>query len=562
MLAGNPLAKDKSGIFSRAKTGWKIFLAPFRSGTCEILKNRAWLWPRLAFSIVFAVELWGMQEATFALVYNPGLRFGLFARGIRFASDLLLIAAITCLLRRGCMILLALLAFALNVSLVTYYNYFRIPLSLSTLTYQWREGLDVARGAVAMIPPVAASLFGGALIAKIAIGLQARALLRPRRLGYVASLVLLGGYVSFQALYACFDPITSIRRNRTPGMYAMGRGYMELWAAQYLFLNNSSLRARAIDQTGKTSDRLTESEIGIQIGRRLIVIQIESLGYEAVNQKIDGQELMPFLDRLKNQSLFYRMRSPKRLGSADADFCMLTSMWPSPDCINYKIPNFPYDHTLPQFLKPLGFHTTCLMGDPGYTFSRRDAFPKMGFDDMLFKEEILARESVEIDEFGVRDPDLLRLSSMRLREGHLDPKHSSDRTFQFIVTTTTHLPWNTLRDGEKQIFPESKNDGENFCNACRFIDNNLRDYIAGLPADTTVVIYGDHTSSVNFRTIHADWTGIVHYVPCWIFNLGEDLGSQQRTRKTPAALDGTFTLLDLANYLRSQSARTFDGARR
>lgn len=515
-----------------------------------------WFRGRAGFVLLSAVELFLLQEATFALAYNPGTLFSLVARATRFFSDLFLLGAITLLLPRVGMIVMAVVALGINLGLVAYYSYFGIPLSLFTMMNQWREGRDVAKFSITAIPLLAAVLFGAALLAKIFLVRSARGTRIQLRRALAASAALFVAYVGLQAAFSCYDRPSLIREIVPPARFARGRGYTELWLAEWYYLDNSAVLKRATDTTRMASDRLTDLEVPLKIASRLIIIQVESLGFEAVDQTIDGKELMPFLDRLKDQSLFYRMRSPKRFGSADADFCILNAQWPSPDCINYKIPNFPYDGALPRFLKQFGFQTTCLMGDAGSTFSRRGPYEQMGFEEILFKEELLARYPVEIDDFGVRDPDLFRVSSILIRKP-TDSRRPAKPICQFIVTTTSHWPWHNLHDSEKEIFPKSTAEVENYCNAFRSFDHTLCDYMMTLPPRTTVVIYGDHTSRIKFRNIVADWHGTTHFVPCWVYVVGENLAAQQRTRNSPVARDGSLTLLDLANYIRSQVRRSY-----
>ena len=75
-------------------------------------------------------------------------------------------------------------------------------------------------------------------------------------------------------------------------------------------------------------------------------------------------------------------------GSADADFVALNGVPPSVDVLNYNIPNYPYENTLPQFLARHGFATIGLHGNTGNFYRRRDAWERIGFSRIIFQEEL------------------------------------------------------------------------------------------------------------------------------------------------------------------------------
>jgi phosphoglycerol transferase MdoB-like AlkP superfamily enzyme len=312
--------------------------------------------------------------------------------------------------------------------------------------------------------------------------------------------------------------------------------------------NHEDLQAALADRT-QLSDRLTPFESTLTVGDRLVIIQVESLGFDVMGTVMNGREVTPFLNQLKEQAYFYRVTAPVYNGSADADFSMLNGTEPSKNTVNYKFPAYPFENALPQFLSNYDYRTTAVMGGRGVVYNRRSAFEKMRFSRLLFAEEIVEKYSGKISNLGIRDAELLPLSSLMLRE-------TAEKSCHFVVTVGSHLPFNTLHDSEKEIFPNSLDVNENYFNSVRHVDNMLRNYIVSLPANTTVVIYGDHTAPISYPGYQTDRSGQFHRVPYLIYNVGQNIARSQRTRGQEVATSGQLTLTDMANYLRAQVVRS------
>ena len=139
----------------------------------------------------------------------------------------------------------------------------------------------------------------------------------------------------------------------------------------------------AVVVTYNRRDLLEQTLAGLEAQTRppdhIVVIQVESLGFAVLDHVENGREVTPFLNHLPETSLFYRIRASHRIGSADADFAMLTGKAPSREMITYKIRGYPYDNSLPHLLNRLGYRTSSLHGASGRYYGRRPAFEQMGF---------------------------------------------------------------------------------------------------------------------------------------------------------------------------------------
>ncbi|MEK6237643.1 MAG: LTA synthase family protein, partial [Planctomycetales bacterium] len=284
----------------------------------------------------------------------------------------------------------------------------------------------------------------------------------------------------------------------------------------------------------------------IPIRDRLVMIQVESLGYNLMEFRADGKEVTPFLNALKERSLLYRIRAIHYNGSADSDFSALNGVEPSLEAITYNIPNYPYDDSLPKFLAQRGFHSRAIHGYAGNFYNRRLAYQQMGFDQLCFREEILRERSFPTVDGALKDRDVLRFASERIQA-------TKGKTFDFIITFTGHFPFSGLQPEERKLYPEPTQLGEKYLNCMHYVDECLKEFTTSLPSSTTVVIYGDHTISAT--TFQPDREGDEEFVPCLIYNVGEDLAALQKSRGSPLAEAGNLSIIDVSNLAKNRIRR-------
>ena len=297
---------------------------------------------------------------------------------------------------------------------------------------------------------------------------------------------------------------------------------------------------------------MTPIETPIPIRRQLIIIQAESLDFNILGYHAFGHEVTPFLNGLRERSLFYRIAAARYNGSADVDFVMLNGVMPSMHITTYNIPNYPYDDALPQFLARFGCPTSVFHGNTGNFYNRRAAFDRMHFAHVHFKEEMVEQAGLPLGVWGVEDRHVLDYSTRLLQPIEGPVCH-------FIITLTTHTPYTLLGGREREIVADPQTMAQHYLNNMRYLDNQLRDYIAAL-GSATVVIYSDHPAdpavAPEFVT---DCEETREFVPCFIHDTEIDLGLLQQSRGRGLAESGRLSLLDISNYLRARIAAAHDG---
>jgi phosphoglycerol transferase MdoB-like AlkP superfamily enzyme len=513
--------------------------------------NRRRLWAVCIglFVLTWTIELFLVQSHTLVFPNDVGPRYAFWAPKIRLALDLLFISALTLLVRRRWLIFIVIGSFFVYLGLITYFKYFLRPISILTILSNWREGLVVGGFALDMFPRGPALLLLVALVIQLAALIISRNATLPARSAWVVGLLCAAGYLGLFAVTNYLDPLSAILTTRGVGRLGHIRGYLGPWAAEWYYLQNDELLRRAIDNRKIVYDRITPLENEIPIHRRLVIIQAESLDTNILGYKVGGVEVTPFLNALRRQSMFFRVRAIHALGSSDADFAVLNGVRGSPHENTYSIPNYPYQNTTPQLLGRCGYETYSFHGNSGEFYKRRAAYEQMDFTGLRFQEELVGRYDLKADRWGVRDGDVLRVSAQELRSADKPVCH-------FVITLTTHTPYRQVDASEFEIFPSPSGTAEYYINNMRYLDNCLRDYVTSLGAGTTVMLYSDHPGE-GFEGFECDMyrERDMQFIPCFIYDSDQDLSQRQKTRSDPRSTDGTWNLVDVTNYLRAQIER-------
>ncbi len=511
-----------------------------------------WLAMMAVFVATWTVELYMVQALTLIYPNETSASFAYWAPKIRLVLDLLFVSTLTFSVRRRWLCVIVAGAFFVYLGLTTYFQYFQRPLALMTIVANWREGLHLSGFALNLFPKrVALALAAALAIQVMALYLSRKASL-PRNCSRLAACVLSIAYLSLYLVANRLDPLEAIQTTRGVGRLGEIRGYIGPWFAEWYYLSDDERLKRAIELRDVVYDHLRPVEADIPIHNRLVILQAESLDHNVLGYAVNGVEVTPFLNRLRERSMFFRVRAMHFNGcSSDADFAALNAVSGSRQMNPYSIPGYPYENTTPQLLARCGFATYSFHGNSGEFYNRRSAFEKMGFAGIAFQEELENAYGRKAGRWGIYDNDVLAVSAQQLRS-------ATAPTCHFIITLTTHVPYRQLPDHEREVFPQPRTTAENYINNMRYLDKCLRDYIVSLGNGTTIMIYADHPTEEGNATFMPDRSGGVEFIPCFIYDSDRDLSTWQRTRGKPIATDGSLNLVDVINYLRSQVMSAHD----
>jgi hypothetical protein len=494
--------------------------------------------PAFVLVLLCAAEAWLVQARTLLAPQAQGGIDPILDRVLRLGFDFLLFGALTGLLPRPLLTLLLAGNAVFYVFVIVYHDYFHQPLSLLVLLHQRREGAQVTRAGFALLRPWHL-VFVGSFLLKLLLLYGVNGALPGWPTGlFCLVLYLLGLAIVNQG----YKPLAKILTWETVGGLGAVYGYLPAWAAEFAFINNETLLSRALARSGEMTDRLTPVETPAPIADRLVFLQVESLDWSIVGFQIRGKEVTPELNRLSRRAMLYAVQAGKRTGSLDADFTMLMGRPPSADVPTYKILGYPYQGSLVQRLREMGFASTAVHGVSGEFFSRRPAYEKMGFDRLIFREEFEHLGAAPVAGWSVPDDELLQFAAM-------DFSAQSGRQFQMAITATSHIPFHNYDRTLAGFFPGSGNISENYFDVIHYVDRAVGRYIEALPPETTVVLYGDHIAKIEhpglgYRPAMCDGVGLV---PFLVLETGRDLSRLQRTGNE--ARDGHLTLLDAVSWV-------------
>lgn len=305
-------------------------------------------------------------------------------------------------------------------------------------------------------------------------------------------------------------PLYRLRTFETADGIAHTYGYAVTWAAETLYIDQASLTKGALEVMEKPADRLIELVPPQDLGRRLAVIQVESLDDALVGFRIGGRPVTPRLDEWAARGTYLRVQAPKRNGSCDSDFTLLMGTWPSTQAVPYRLPGFPFERSIVGILRSAGVPSAFYHGVNGTFFERRRAFARMGFERVSFREEVIERGAVTDPEWTLPDGVVFRLAAK--------DRTAEDAFFEFSITGTSHTPFQFSLEGQpREFFPGSSDRNETYFDTIRYVDAAVGQYVDGLPPGTVVLLYGDHWSqvenaAVGYRSQVVEEFGIVPLV--------------------------------------------------
>lgn len=496
-----------------------------------------------------ALEAWLVQGRTLMSPQAQDQYAPFVDRALRLAFDLLAFIALTALLPRPLLALWLAGSAGFWLVVLRYYDARSLPLSLLVVLRRrhsdpappeiartpvppWHLGLLVSLGLKLLVLFGATGATPSATAGKLALAL------------YLLLLLLVN---------AGWRPLARIAGWETVGGLGAVYGYLPAWWAEHHWIDSPALLERALARAAEVSDELTPVETPAPLAHQIVFLQVERLDWTLLDFRIRGEEVTPNLNAQLRRAMRYAVRPERCLGSSDADFIMLTGLLPSSDLPTWKLREYPFADTLVERMRAMGFGTTVVHGASGEVFGRRSAFTRMGFDRLLFREEFgQLGPATPLTGWSVPDDDLLQFAAM-------DFASRSGRQFQLAITSTSQPLYHNYDRTLARFFPGSASLAEQYFDVMHYVDAALGRYLAALPGEVTVVLYGTRTSGVEhkplgYRSRPADGAGLV---PLLVLETDRDLSLLQRTRDR--ALQGEFTLQDAARWIRASLAMQQEG---
>lgn len=231
---------------------------------------------------------------------------------------------------------------------------------------------------------------------------------------------------------------------------------------------------------------------GMFAGKNLLVIEVESLEKFVVDQKINGQEITPNINKLlKNSIYFSDVHEQVHEGNTiDAEFITNTSIYPLiQGSTSFLYPYNTYKNSLPKIMKKSGYYTSDIQPDQGSFWNWMVLMKSLGFDKCVDNSPFHTD-----DEFGMGISDesfLKQLEPMIVKQ--------KQPFFTFMITESSHTPFNLPSWLRELYLPSGLNYTYlgGYFQSIHYTDKHLGVFLNSLQKDgildnTVVVLYGDH----------------------------------------------------------------------
>ncbi len=250
---------------------------------------------------------------------------------------------------------------------------------------------------------------------------------------------------------------------------------------------------------------------GMFKGKNLIVLQIESLENFVINQKIDGQEITPNINKLLKNSLYFSNYHEQVYNgtSSDADLLTNTSVYPiRRGSTFFRYPNNTYN-SLPKLLEEEGYSTVGIHPDKGSYWNWMPALNSIGFQRTIDSAHFNMDETIGL---GLSDGSYLKQVEPIIKE-------QKQPFYNFLVTLTSHGPFDMPKQYQELKLEDKLNETKmgGYFQSINYVDKHLGILIdnldkEGILDNSVLVIYGDHTGihkyyedEVEKMTPQEDW---------------------------------------------------------
>ncbi|MCA0987718.1 LTA synthase family protein [Guptibacillus algicola] len=231
---------------------------------------------------------------------------------------------------------------------------------------------------------------------------------------------------------------------------------------------------------------------GVAEGKNLILISLESTQAFMMDEKVEGKEVMPFLNSLKDESFyfpnFYHQTAQGK--TSDAEFMIDNSLYPlAGGSVFVRKPENNF-LSLPLALKDEGYTTTSFHGNDRQFWNREEMYETLGYDRYFSKKDFDVTDENSIN-YGLKDIPFFEQSIPYLKE--LEEPYSAK-----FLTLTNHFPY--LLEEEDTLIPlpdTSKDVVNRYFATVRYEDESIKKFFKDLKAeglyeDSIFVLYGDH----------------------------------------------------------------------
>lgn len=231
---------------------------------------------------------------------------------------------------------------------------------------------------------------------------------------------------------------------------------------------------------------------GVGSGKNLIVIQVEALQQFVINNKVNGEEITPNLNKWINKSMyfdnyFYQVAAGN---TSDAEFMSNNSLYPAASGSAYYQYTGNTLNSLPKLLKDNGYTTAAFHGYIEGFWNRNVMYNTEGFDNFYGEHSFKLDDKVGL---GLSDKSFFNQSIDKI-------KQLKSPFYSFMVTLSSHFPYDDVSGyGDFNVGNYENTLLGNYLKGIHYTDAQLGMFLdklqkEGILDNSIVVIYGDHNA--------------------------------------------------------------------
>ncbi|WP_334333322.1 MULTISPECIES: LTA synthase family protein [unclassified Companilactobacillus] len=297
----------------------------------------------------------------------------------------------------------------------------------------------------------------------------------------------------------------------------LGRTFDRAYIVKYLGLNtflaydsiktvqNNQVRSEAVGtdmddvlaEVEKNYAKPNKKYFGKAKGKNIIIIHLESFQQFLINDKVNGQEVTPFLNSLYNDkntmsfdNFYHEVGQGK---TSDAENMLETGLFGLPEgSLFTKLGSDNTFQAAPAILgQKQGYTSAVFHGNTGTFWNRNSVYKNMGYD-YFFDASYFNKSNDSSLGFGIKDK-LMLSESVKYLEQLQQPFYAK------FITVTNHYPFQ-LPDEDNDGFtaPDTSNSTVNgYFETAHYLDNALKEFFdylksSGIYDNSMIVLYGDH----------------------------------------------------------------------
>ncbi|MGV2621955.1 LTA synthase family protein [Halobacillus sp. ACCC02827] len=228
-------------------------------------------------------------------------------------------------------------------------------------------------------------------------------------------------------------------------------------------------------------------------GKNIVLVSLESTQNFVIDRELNGQEITPFLNDLKDDSFYFSnfYHNTGQGKTSDAEFIIDNSLYGLPRGAVYTTnANNEYNAT-PEIVKEHGYTPVSFHGNHASFWNRDVMYQNLGYDEFYSKKYYDVTDENSVN-YGLKDIPFFEQSMPLLKE--LDKPY-----YAKFITMTNHYPYIMNSEDMKMIDPADTGDGsvDRYFQTVRYEDESIKRFFElmkeqGEYEDSIFILYGDH----------------------------------------------------------------------